>query len=76
MLEMISFNNNQFRYRAETSEYGIIYNLRYGNLYIVNGNTKSLVEDLIVQGSSLVNTDNKAIAFLIKNKVFLKKEYI
>lgn len=76
MLEMIRFNHKQFRYRAETSEYGIIYNLRYGNLYIVNGKTKSLVENLIVQGSSHVNTDNKAIAFLIKNKVFLKKEYI
>ena len=73
MLEIIEFNSKLFRYRSESPEQGIVYNLRYGTLFMVKGNTKTIIERIICQGSTTVNTENKAIDFLMRNKVFLRK---
>lgn len=73
MLEIIEFNYKLFRYRSESQENGIVYNLRYGTLFIVKGNTKAIIEQIISRDGISVNTENKAIDFLIQNKVFLRK---
>lgn len=73
MLEIIEFNYKLFRYRSESHEQGVVYNLRYGTLFIVKGNTKTIIERIINQGSISINTENKAIDFLIQNKVFSRK---
>lgn len=73
MLEIIEFNHKLFRYRSESEEQGIVYNLRYGTLYIVKGKTKKIIERIIRQGIISINTENRAIDFLIQNRVFLRK---
>lgn len=73
MLEIIEFNNKMFRYRPESLDQGIVYNLRYGSIFIVKGKTKDIVERLIRHGGLTIDTDNKAISYLLSNKVFIRK---
>lgn len=73
MLEIIEFNSNLFRYRSESTELGIIYSLRYGTIFLVKGNAKTIIERTISKGRFSVNIDNKAINFLIQNKILLRK---
>ena len=74
MLEMIEFNNVIYRYRTETTECGIVYNLRYGTILIVKGKVKDIIEKSLETGKLLLNTEDKAINYLLENKVFVRKE--
>ena len=74
MLKIMKFNNGLYRYRSESLEQGIVYNLRYGTLYFVKGNIKQIIEQTISQGYFSANVKNKTIDYLVKNQIFLREE--
>ena len=51
-----------------------MYNLRYGTILIVKGKVKDIIEKSLETGKLLLNTENKAINYLLENKVFVRKE--
>lgn len=71
MLEEVIFNMSLYRYREESNEYGIVYNLRYGDIYWLTGNTKKLIEAIYKHDGVIVDVDNKVINYFIHNKVIL-----
>ncbi|MEE0873585.1 MAG: hypothetical protein UIH27_09005 [Ruminococcus sp.] len=73
MLEIIEFNSELFRYRPESLNQGIIYNLRYGSIFLVKGKTKDVVERIIRHGDLTIDTENKAVDYLLSKKVFVRK---
>lgn len=73
MLETMRFNHSLYRYRAESLEQGVVYNLRYGTLFFVKGNLKRIIEQTINQGYFFANVKNKAIDYLVKNQIFLRQ---
>lgn len=74
MLEMMMFNSKLFKYREETEDTGLIYNVRYGDLLLLKGKSKELVESLIASGTMELETNNKVVDYLLDKKILLKQE--
>lgn len=71
MLEIVKFNKSVYRYRSESDEIGLIYNLRYGDIIFIKGKTKIFIELLIEKNYLEININNPVANYLYKNNIII-----
>lgn len=71
MLEKVKFNKKRFRYREESSSKLLIYDLRYGNMYILTGETKENFKRIVSENIMSIDTNEKHMKFLCLKKILV-----
>lgn len=72
MLEKLKFNSKLFRYRNENDEQLLLYNVKYGQIYLIKGKAKKIILSYIEKqqkNDKQLSIDNKYIEFFKKNKI-------
>lgn len=72
MLEKLKFNSKLFRYRNENDEQLLLYNVKYGQIYLIKGKAKKFILSYIEKqqkNDKQLSIDNKYIEFFKENKI-------
>lgn len=69
MLESLKFNKDIYKYRMENPTQLLLYNVKDGQIFLTQGNTKDFLLNIISKQPKEMQIENKYINFLKNNNI-------
>lgn len=69
MLESLKFNKDVYKYRMENPTQLLLYNVKDGQIFLTQGNTKDFLLNIISKQPKEMQIENKYINFLKNNNI-------